>query len=370
MARLLIVDDSDPAREAASRCARAGGHHVAEADSGEAALERLDRERFDAVLLDVVMPTLDGFETCRLLRARPGGDDVPVLFMTGLDERRALDGAVAAGADDVLLKPFRAAELELRVRALVRTYELLRAERAAAAVAVRQRRELEQLVAQREALAEFVVHDLKSPLASVAFTIQELLDTPVPEHCRTSLRACLGATDTASRMVMNLLDLSGARLDAHPRPSPVDALLEHLRDCFAVRLEVRGVALVTRAGVAAVRADRELLRRVAENLVDNALRYAPAGSEVEVAIEPEPTGAALIVIDRGPGVPAAHRERVFDRFVQLDPEASQRASRGLGLAFCRLAMDAHGGTITVDDAPGGGARFRAWFPDHAPGGGA
>lgn len=354
---MLIVDDSGPSRSFAVRQARAVGHHVVEASSGHEALLAFGREHFDIVVLDVQMPELDGFETCRLIRTMAGGAELPVVFMTGLDDPSTIESAIAVGADDILIKPFRGGELELRTRALLRTYTTLRNERAA-------REELERLAAQKDALAEFLVHDLKSPLASVAFTLHDLIDDPAAEACLPSLRSCLSATDTASRMVMNLLDLSGAvRLEAHPTACSVEALLAHVRDRFAVRLEIRGTALVTRTTAPTMWADNDLLRRIAENLVDNALRYAPSGSRVDVEVEPHDGGAMLTITDRGPGVPIAHRERVFDRFVQLDPHASHRASRGLGLAFCRVAVEAHGGRIWVEDAPGGGARFRSFFPE-------
>lgn len=359
---MLIVDDSELSRRCAATHAEGDGHRVVEAASGAEALARFEAGHFEVVLLDVVMPLLDGFETCRRLRASPGGGDLPIIFMTAFGDQQAIDGAMAAGGDDILMKPFQGAELAVRVRALLRTYAILRDQRAAAELAVRQREELQRLAAQKDALTEFLVHDLKSPLASVAFTIHELLEHATNEHQRVALRSCLSATDTASRMAMNLLDLSVGRLDVHPVACAVPALIEHLREHFAIRVDVRGVTLATRAQLASVWADRELLRRVAENLVDNALRYAPAGSAIDVTFEADGDGALLTVVDRGPGVPAAHRERVFDRFVQLDPQASHRASRGLGLAFCRVAMDAHHGRIWIDDAPGGGARFRAFFP--------
>ena len=106
-----------------------------------------------------------------------------------------------------------------------------------------------------------------------------------------------------------------------------------------------------------------LLRRVAENLLDNAIRYAPPGSQIEVVLEPKDGGAGLAVCDRGPGVPERYRDRIFDRFAQLDADASARTSRGLGLAFCRVMADAHGGRIWVEEPDGGGARFRMWLPE-------
>ena len=360
---MLIVDDSEWSRSSAVALARRCGHTAIEVGSGEEALDRFGRERFDLVLLDVLMPWMDGYETCRRMRRLPGGRDLPIVFMSGLDDNGTVGDAFAAGGDDLLVKPLRSPEFDVRLRALLRTYEILRVERSATELALRQLRQLEQLVAQKDALAEFLVHDLKSPLASVTLAITELLSQPMPEHCKQALGSCVSATETASRMVMNLLDLSGTgRLAVRPSACSVSSLFGHLRDRFAARLYVRGVSVLMRAAASEIWADWDLLRRVAENLIDNAIRYAPNGSEIEIDVDYRDGGAALAVLDQGPGVPAAYRERIFDRFVQLDPAGSSRAGRGLGLAFCRTALEAHGGWINVDDGPAGGACFTAYFP--------
>lgn len=368
---MLIVDDSERMRTGVAALARRSGHAAVEVRSGEEALAWFGRDRFDLVLLDVVLPWMDGFETCRRLRRLPGGHDVPIVLMAGADERGAVEAAVAAGGDDVLVKPLRAPEFDARLRALLRIYEALRDERAAADEARRRLARLEQLVAQKEALSEFLVHDLKSPLASVTLALSELMVQPMAEHFRAALGACVNATEGVSRMVMNLLDLAGAdRLPVCPTACQSLALFGHVRDRFTVRLYLRGVSIRMHAAAPEIWADRELLRRVAENLVDNAVRYAPAGSAVELRVDAQDGGAVLSVLDHGPGVPAEHRERIFDRFVQLDPDASGRAGRGLGLAFCRAAMVAHGGWIRVEDGATGGARFCAFFPGPEAGPGA
>jgi signal transduction histidine kinase len=111
-----------------------------------------------------------------------------------------------------------------------------------------------------------------------------------------------------------------------------------------------------------VQADGDLLRRVLENLVDNAIRHAPEATQVEVAADRADGGVAISVSDDGPGIPAELRERVFDRFVQVGSERLiSRAGRGLGLAFCKLAVEAHGGSICVlERSPG--TSFRILLP--------
>ncbi|HVV83896.1 MAG TPA: ATP-binding protein [Kofleriaceae bacterium] len=365
MAWILIAETDDDERGLAGMLVRAAGHHTVEVTSAAEAFDRLDRlddDRFDLVLLGDGLAAPGCVETCRALRTHPRGMSVPVVFMTRSPDSILAD-MIAAGGDDIVTRPLYGLDLEHRIRLALAVNDARRGERTTSELLLRRCEELARSAAQKEALMEFLVHDLKSPLTSVAFTLQELLGRGVPDAYSVPLRSCLAATDNVGRMVMNLLDLSTARpLEARPVSCPIDGLFAHLADSFALRLEVRGVTLHTRAAITDLWADRELLRRVAENLLDNALRYTRGGTAIELDADADDDGGVLTVIDRGPGVPAPHRERIFDRFVQLDPSASQRASRGLGLAFCRLAVDAHGGRIAVDDAPGGGARFRAMFP--------
>lgn len=367
VSRVLVVDDDVGSRAAVSALAREGGHHTAEAGSGVAAAELLTREPFDVVLYELALAARDHYAAFVAFRAHTASVSLPIILLVQHADRVNVEAALAAGGDDILVRPIRLAELNARVRSLTGAYAAVRNERAATALAVRQREDLARLGAQKDSLTEFLVHDLKSPIASVTLALQELLIVEGGILERDAVRACLATTETVGRMVMNLLDVSGGRaLAVAPAWCDVGELFTHLRVQFAPRFDVRDVALATRAAEPLLWADPDLLRRISENLIDNALRYAPPESQIDLTLDSADGGAMLTVTDRGPGVPEPHRERVFDRFVQLDPEAGRRASRGLGLAFCRVAADAHGGRIWVDEPEGGGARFHVWLPGAPP----
>jgi signal transduction histidine kinase len=158
-------------------------------------------------------------------------------------------------------------------------------------------------------------------------------------------------------MIMNLLDLSKAdegRLVPVHRPIEIAELAAEIIGAMAARARSAEVELVAEVASHTIHADPDLVRRVLENLVDNAIRHAPAETRVRISSAAHDAGVELRVADAGPGVPPALRDRVFDRFVQGD--AGPRDSRGLGLAFCKLAIEAQGGAIWIEDAHRGGSR--------------
>jgi signal transduction histidine kinase len=129
--------------------------------------------------------------------------------------------------------------------------------------------------------------------------------------------------------------------------------------------EKKGVTLESRLpeSLPPVLADHDVLLRVLVNLVDNALKFTPRGERVWVAAGPEPKGVRVEVVDAGPGIPVAERARIFEKFTQVQRQAETRRGVGLGLSFCRMAVEAHGGRIWVEDGPGGrGSRFVFTLP--------
>ncbi|MEZ4403029.1 MAG: ATP-binding protein [Kofleriaceae bacterium] len=362
MAKVLIVDGELDRGAALAAALGLAGVHPTVVMSTRAALPSLEASAVDAILLAVT--TVDPV-AARLadLRGHPVGAVTPVIAVADHDQPGALAAAVATGYDDVLVRPLRPAEVGARLRLQVSARRKL-AE--AMEIAARVRAECEEVRAARKldaALTEYLIHDLRSPIAAVAMYLQELLATPETAPVAHTLQACLAATDTIGRMVMNHLDVAAGG----PRPvaavaCDLAAALAAAAAHFAPRCDARGVTLVRRLAAPQVWADPELLRRIIENLLDNALRYAPAGTAIEVESTSAGPRTVLAVTDRGPGVPAADRARVFEHAVQLDPPPGCRGGRGLGLAFCKMATEAHGGGIQIDDAAGGGARIEAWFP--------
>lgn len=344
--RILVVDDQPGNRLLLEAMLTGAGYEVVCAGGGGEALAEIDRMPPGLVLLDLRMPDIDGLEVCRRLRARPGPQP-PVVIVTALTEddldRGALD---RAGADDLLQKPIQRAELLLRVRSLLR---------------------LQAIARRKDELAALLVHDLKNPLASILANADFLagddaLTTGVREVARDIV---VGATEM-QRLVLNLLDVARSEdgaLVARLEDTPLDEVLEQTRRLAAHRAAATGRRLVLPppSGLL-VRADTDLLRRVLDNLVDNALRHTPDGV-VQVEAEARDRLIELRVCDTGRGIPPDLRSRIFDKYTQLgDPATRGRTGRGLGLHFCRVAVEIQGGRIDVVERPPWATCFRIELP--------
>lgn len=223
-------------------------------------------------------------------------------------------------------------------------------------------------------LSALLVHDLRSPLASITANSRFVaLGSTLTADQRAALRDIILAGDKLSGMVTDLLDVSRAE-DGHQ-------LIRHTQPLALMEIAERAIAL-SRASAAerevevafegasidgALDGDPELLFRVLTNLLDNAYRYAPPGSTVRVELSADEDSVVFRVLDQGPGIPTGQRERVFDKYFQVEQQVPSRPTYGLGLSFCKLAIEAHGGTIEVEDVPLG-CCFRIVLPRAVPSG--
>lgn len=365
MSKILVVDDNAQNRELAKATLEDEGHDVVLANDGLQALEAFEREQPECVLLDVRMPGLDGFAVCTRLRAMPEGAEVPIVFLTALRDIDTFDQALRAGGDDFLTKPVRPTELLVRVQAALKlrkmsadlreTYDLVR----------RQRDDLMRLQLQKARLSSFVVHDLKNPVGAMDLHAQVLLaDRTLPQKARDAAAHIRSDARSLMRLILNLLDISKSeegKLEPRLAELDVAALARDAAESVAIKAQLSGVTISAELPETKIRADIDLLRRVLENLLDNSIRHTPKGGKIELTRRLDGNVLLLTLSDSGSGIPAELRERIFDPFVQV--EAGQRAvgGRGLGLTFCRLAVEAHNGRIWVEDACPG-ARFCIELP--------
>lgn len=360
---ILVVDDNEANRLLVQSTLEDEGYQVVSASDGPSALDVLEATPVDCTLLDVRMPVMDGFEVCERIRKKHG-TDMPVIFLTAQRDVDTFDRALRSGGDDFLTKPIRPAELVVRVQGAIKLRRLNAELRSHYEQFTRQRNDLVRLQLQKERLTAFVVHDLKNPVNAIDLHAQVLLrDRQLPESARDSVGHIRGGARQLTRMILNLLDMSKAdEGQLAPKRSAVD-LRAVVRDVVAelgVHAQRRGVELRTSIEVERIQVDEDLFRRMLTNLVENAMRYTPPKTAVSVTASRSTDATEVRVADAGKGIPPMLREKVFDPFVQLDSDGSH--GRGLGLSFCKVAIEAHGGRIWVEDAAPG-AVFCVRLPD-------
>ena len=360
---VLVVDDNAANRALARETLEDEGYRVVLASGGAEALATFEASPTDCVLLDVRMPDLDGFAVCEKLRAMPAGEGVPILFLTALRDVDTFEHALRAGGDDFVTKPVRPAELVVRVQTALKVRRLGEELREHYALLRRQRDDLMRLQLQKERLTMFVVHDLKNPVNAMDLHAQFLQrERGISDDARQSVLQIRAEARRLNRMILDLLDLSKAdEGKLTPRRIKIDmaSLVSDVLGELQASTERRKITLEPHVQARTLVADEDLVRRMLVNLVENAVRHAPAKSAVSVSVITASCAVEIRVADRGAGIPADKREKIFDPFVQLEPE---RAGRGLGLTFCRLVAEAHGGRIWIEDgAPGAIFCFR--IPD-------
>jgi two-component system, sensor histidine kinase and response regulator len=356
---ILVVDDQAANLRAVSALLTRHGYAVITADSGAQALALAGNCQPDLILLDMIMPGMDGFALLREIKQDARLRRVPVVFLTAAQDRELLIRAFDSGAVDYVTKPFMPEELLARV---------------SAHVGLKQTQDrLEQVAQERQELVNLVAHDLKNPLTSVLFASDVLRSDGVREERVPRYLQMIheSAQDALGYIKRYLETQSAARRAQQDAASQVRVawheLLDWLEERYALQLESRGRRLQIAAAQDGAHAamDGLVLRQVIENLVTNAMKYAP-DSDIELSVRGGAPGCwQLRVEDRGPGIPRGRRNQLFQAFTRLTDE-DDGLSSGLGLSLARQILENAGGRLWYEDRDGGGASFVIEVPA-APG---
>ena len=352
--RILVVDDQPANLRAVSTLLTRHGYEVLTAGNGEDALALAIASVPDLLLLDMMMPGMDGFELLAQIEQRPELYRLPVVFLTAAQDRELLLRAFDAGAVDYVTKPFMPEELLARVNAHV-GLKLTRDR-------------LERVARERQELVNLVAHDLKNPLSSVLFASDVLRnDGCKPDRVPRYLEMIYDSAADAIGYIRRYLETQAAQNGERQVMTPVSLpeVLAWLVDRYELQLESRGMRLniVGADDDARVAIDGLVLRQVVENLISNAMKYAP-GSVVDLSIRTASPGfRQLRVEDRGPGIPPLRQRELFKPFTRLtDIDPADGLSSGLGLALAKQILAGSGGQLWYEDRDGGGARFVIELP--------
>jgi two-component system, sensor histidine kinase and response regulator len=308
-------------------------------------------------LLDINMPGMDGYEVCQRLKENARLAEIPVIFVSALNETIDKVKAFSAGGVDYVTKPFQMEEVLARIsthlelcrrkRELEESYERLR-----------------KLEALRDNLVHMIVHDMRSPLQGISGYLELLSMVEshrLSEDGRSYIQDAQTSVESLIEMVSSVLDVSKME-SGQMQINPVAFDLIQIAGEVLKKLAPLkgGLDLVEDMpeGSLQIVADPDLISRTIQNLLTNALKFTPKGGRVRLEIKPVEGGVRVALEDTGCGIPAEDRERIFEKFGQIRGQ-HRKHSTGLGLTFCKLAVEAHGGTFGVESEVGAGSTF--WF---------
>ncbi|MDQ3205717.1 MAG: hybrid sensor histidine kinase/response regulator [Pseudomonadota bacterium] len=350
--RILVVDDQAANLRVVSNLLSRQGYEVITAGNGPDALARFAESSPDLVLLDMIMPGMDGFEVLEALRSETPPLQVPVVFVTAAQDRDLLLRAFDAGVVDYVTKPFLPEELLARVNAHIGLKMT--------------RDRLERVAREREALVNLVAHDLKNPLTSVLFASDLLRSNGCkPERVPRYLEMIHESANDALGYIRHYLESRAGSEGQRPYAcARLGETLDWLMQRYEIQLEARGINVEVSHPPAEARVaiDERVLRQVSENLVTNAMKYAPGAALVLSARPGAPGYWQLLVCDRGPGIPTSRHRELFKPFTRLH-DGDDGISTGLGLSLARQIIADAGGQLWYEARKNGGARFIIELPE-------
>ena len=365
--KILIVDDDRlNIRILEGILKKIAGYSTREAYTGEAALSTYEEFQPDLVLLDVMLPGIDGFETCRRLRQQYGEDCAPIIFITAKSGSEDVVEGLGAGAVDYLPKPFKPKEVLARIRTHLQNRALVEQQKSLVD-------QLSRANAAKNRFLGMAAHDLRNPLASIrglAEFLQEGAVGPLTAEQMDLVNTIHDASQSMLVMVNELLDVAAieaGELKLTWVPQNLADLISKTVSLTNMEAAKKGthVEFNPPATPLVLAIDPAKMKQVLGNLLSNAVKYSPPGSTVRVSaqVDSPPVTCSFAVRDEGPGIPEGERDRLFKDFSRLSvkPTGGEKCT-GLGLAICRKIVEAHHGTIVAENLPARGCEFRVTLP--------
>jgi len=390
--RILVVDDDFKSRKVLKDLLEVQGYEVYEAEDGKKGLELINDLIPDAVLLDVMMPNIDGFEVCRIIKEDPDTTHIPVIMITALQDKESKLKGIGVGATDFISKPIDIKEVTLRVKNAVYGKKLYDEVNEAY-------RKLKELEVMRDSLFHMIVHDLRQPVTALSGYLQilKMHEDSFSKADQKIIEESYSVTNILIEMISSLLDVSKleeGKLELQLTDCNLSTLVQDAVQFFDVLKGHRNIKIDKPDYDIICRCDMELVRRVLINLIGNAVKFTQDGGKIQVLIEEteklgynsgsfsghSPTTSSFNITnnietlkgeverrfikvsikDNGPGISSKYHKKIFEKFGQVETRGEgKKYSTGLGLTFCKLVIEAHGGNIGVDSKPGEESVF--WF---------
>lgn len=347
---ILIVDDDPQNLKVAGALLQDLGYNFSFANNGPDALERIESRLPSLILLDVMMPGMDGFEVCRKIKENEDRRQIPILMLSGLSDEEDIAKGLNIGADDFLTKPIRPLELQARVKTLLRTKQLFD--------------DLQKANKVTENLVQMIAHDLRAPL-TVVKCISSLLKNKQDPKIQDFGERIHVSSNRAENMINDMLSVmsySGEALKLSIESKNIKEVFTEIVDGIMPLVELNQMTLnleIEKGSETNALIDSYLINRCVENLVLNAIKYSKSQAYITISTEVLEDKWRFRVIDNGFGLPE-NIENLFELYKVGDQNV--RGSHGIGLSFCRLVCEAHNGSIRAYNNDPSGAVFEVELP--------
>ena len=338
-------------------------YQVCTANCGKMCIEQAKNEKPDLILLDVMMPDISGFDTAVILKKDPATREIPIIFLTALNNPSDLVHGFKVGANDFLTKPFNKEELVVRV---MHQITLVAAKR----LIQQQNEELRQTIGNRDKMYSVIAHDLRSPMASIRMVLNLVVSAVTPESVGQELFDLLDNANRESEEVHDLLDnllkwtkSQTGRLTVVMQDLALNDIIPGVVDIFTMIASTKHIKLNYRATDAplVVRADNDMLKTIVRNLMSNAIKFSPEESSIDIIMQPEGDYAKISVRDHGVGISPERLGNLFKKGETTYGTGGEEGS-GLGLQLCADFAHKIGGSVTVDSTLGEGSTFSVLVP--------
>lgn len=363
---ILVVDDIAENLQVVGSLLRVRGYDVAIAQSGLQALQALERDIPDLILLDIQMPEMNGFDVCKIVKQNPKTAEIPIIFLTAQSDTEAIVEGFALGAIDYIVKPFNAPELLARVQThveLQRSKSIILAKNSHLELL---NEGLQILNGEKNVLMSIAAHDLQSPLTAIRGLAEFLQDdTSIsPERARDMLGNIVHSADRMFLLIKNLLNVSALE-EGRLKPSleeidPCALLYRVAHECLH-RAQKKNIMIEQpdcRQIHLRVVADTLLLEQVFDNILTNAIKYSPAHTTVRLRIKKVENEVICEIQDEGSGFTLEDKKRLFTKFTPLSAKPTgNESSTGLGLYIVKRFVDAMQGRIWCESETGKGSIF-------------
>ena len=365
---ILIVDDKESNITLLKYMLATEKYTISEASNGEEALKKVTDNCPDLILLDVIMPGLDGFEVCRRLKQGEETKMIPIVIVTALCEKKYRTRAMEVGADDLLSEPVDKVELLLRIKSLIRIKSYYDEVVKSYKELIKKNEEIEELEKNRDALRHMVIHDLRAPLTVLCANLELLTMNKeiLSETQINKIETCVEKSWEINQLIQNLLDtnkMEGGKLQLNKKAVGLSELVDEVLEQYRIQVAKKRISVsFTKAENTLCRVDTDIMKRVIVNIFTNAIHHTPEGGKIEFNLDflPGKKSLSLSVKNDGDGLLPEYHQEIFEKYQQapLKLVRGKSGTSGLGLTFCKMAVEAHGGRIWLEsEGKGDGANF-------------